>query len=291
MVLLEANGGPASDFFWHPSTAGDFTVSAVVDPDNGVDEILEGNNTASEVVHVSPPRPVNLALRKVVTVSSTEGTGLEGDKAVDGSVSTRWSSSFSDPQWLTVDLGASVFVDHVILRWEAAYAKEYYLQVSDNNSAFDIVYHEMAGNGGIDSISVNRDARYIKMLGIMRGTQYGYSLYELEAFGSGPTGVVEPQSAIPLAFALEQNYPNPFNPTTVIRYTVGGSRRQASGVSYVRLVVFDMLGREVNELVNQRQLPGSYEVRFDAYRLSSGVYFYRLTTSEGTATKTMSLLK
>ncbi len=307
MALLEANGGPGTDFFWHPSAPGDFTVSAEVDPDNAVDEILEGNNAISAVVSVNPPRPVNLALRKSVTVSSVEGSGLEGDKAVDGSPGTRWSSAFSDPQWLTVDLGATTHIDHVLLLWEAAYAKEYYLSTSNDNAVFDVAYHEMAGNGGIDSVYVNRDARYIKMLGIMRGTQYGYSLYELEAYGSGPTSVAEPPTTVPERFALEQNYPNPFNPTTTIQCVVGGvvapSGAVHSGVegltkggqwtmdSNVRLAVYDLLGREVAVLANGRYPAGRYSFTFDGTNLASGVYVYRLTAGSSSAVRRMLLIR
>ena len=67
-----------------------------------------------------------------------------------------------------------------------------------------------------------------------------------------------------------QNYPNPFNPTTGVRY-------QVSEVSYVRLAVYDLLGREVAVLVNERKAPGKYELRFDGSSLASGVYVYRLT--------------
>jgi hypothetical protein len=80
----------------------------------------------------------------------------------------------------------------------------------------------------------------------------------------------------PGGFRLFPNYPNPFNPKTVIRY-------QLSAASEVRLVVYDLIGREVAELVNERKLPGSYQVTFDAPGLASGVYFYRLeaTPSSG----------
>jgi len=94
--------------------------------------------------------------------------------------------------------------------------------------------------------------------------------------------------------ALSQNYPNPFNPVTRIKYTVGGTggsglgtrntgaggegtRDQGSGASNVNLRVYDVLGREVAVLVNERQALGSYEVSFDASGLASGVYIYRLT--------------
>jgi hypothetical protein len=74
---------------------------------------------------------------------------------------------------------------------------------------------------------------------------------------------------IPGEFALMQNYPNPFNPSTEIRY-------ELAGVSDAKLSVYDLLGREVAVLVNEREAPGSYSVKFDALGLASGVYFYRL---------------
>ncbi len=80
---------------------------------------------------------------------------------------------------------------------------------------------------------------------------------------------VEGSLQVPGAFALLQNYPNPFNPSTTIRYEI-------PGVSEVRMSVFDMLGREVTVLVNERKDAGVYEVRFDGTTFSSGVYFYRL---------------
>ena len=88
----------------------------------------------------------------------------------------------------------------------------------------------------------------------------------------------------PSDFRLLQNYPNPFNPTTGIRY-------QVSGISQVRLVVYDVLGREVAVLVDQTQVPGSYEVRFDGSRFSSGVYFYELISGETRLVRSMVLVR
>jgi len=73
----------------------------------------------------------------------------------------------------------------------------------------------------------------------------------------------------PLTFALLQNYPNPFNPATVVSYQVPVAGKD-------QLVVYDMLGREVSVLVDEKKGPGSYEAKFDATGLSSGVYFYRM---------------
>jgi hypothetical protein len=95
----------------------------------------------------------------------------------------------------------------------------------------------------------------------------------------------------PTSFLLEQNYPNPFNPVTVIRYAIPGARAQGLGTNNVRLVVYDLLGREVATLVNETRQPGTYVVQFDASRLSSGVYFYRLQAGTFVDTKKLILLR
>jgi hypothetical protein len=95
---------------------------------------------------------------------------------------------------------------------------------------------------------------------------------------------VRTDTRIPKQFALEQNYPNPFNPSTEIRY-------QVSGVSDVRLEVFDMLGRKVATLVSERQAAGSYQVNFNAVSFASGVYFYRLQAGAFVETRKMMLVR
>ena len=97
---------------------------------------------------------------------------------------------------------------------------------------------------------------------------------------------------VPITYTLAQNYPNPFNPGTTITYELGN-------VSNVQLNVYDITGRLVSRLVNQKQREGSYVVEFDGSSLASGVYFYRLeaeNTTVGsdetfTAIKKMILLK
>jgi hypothetical protein len=92
-------------------------------------------------------------------------------------------------------------------------------------------------------------------------------------------------------FQLYQNYPNPFNPTTTIRYNVTGVKGQGSGASDVRLVVYDILGREVAVLVNERKSPGAYDARLDAAGLASGVYLYRLQAGTFVQTRRMHLIR
>jgi hypothetical protein len=99
------------------------------------------------------------------------------------------------------------------------------------------------------------------------------------------TGVNDGRNlSLPRETALLQNYPNPFNPKTGVRF-------QVSGVSDVRIAVYDILGKEVALLVNERKTPGNYEVPFDASGLASGMYIYRMTAGTFVATKTMLLVK
>ena len=94
---------------------------------------------------------------------------------------------------------------------------------------------------------------------------------------------------IPSAFSLKQNYPNPFNPATKIKFAVSSNvRRQTSDV---KLIIYDVTGREVTTLVDQTLNPGTYEITFDASMYSSGVYFYRLTADRFTDIKKMLLVK
>ena len=99
-----------------------------------------------------------------------------------------------------------------------------------------------------------------------------------------PVGVEDENNFVADDFSLEQNYPNPFNPSTSIQYRV-------SSISNVLLKVYDVLGNEVATLVNEEKPAGSYEVKFDASGLSSGIYFYKLQAGNFIESKKMLLLK
>jgi transposase-like protein len=101
---------------------------------------------------------------------------------------------------------------------------------------------------------------------------------------AAPSSVERVGSEVPAAFALSQNYPNPFNPSTTIRL-------QIPDVSCVRLMVYNVLGCEVATLVNENLQPGSYEVKFDASGLPSGVYLYRLEVGNFIRTRRMILIR
>jgi photosystem II stability/assembly factor-like uncharacterized protein len=108
---------------------------------------------------------------------------------------------------------------------------------------------------------------------------------------SAVTSVDEEENGIVNNFSLEQNYPNPFNPTTKIRFTIPSVISSEGRNLNVSLKVFDVLGNEVATLVNEFKSTGSYDVDFNASRLSSGVYFYKLHAGSFIETKKMILIK
>jgi hypothetical protein len=105
----------------------------------------------------------------------------------------------------------------------------------------------------------------------------------IAAWGN-PLGIRPLDEPIPEKYSLSQNYPNPFNPVTTIRFGIPAG-------SDVRIIVYDITGSVVSEPVNQKLLPGEYEVDFDAANLSSGTYFYKLVTQNYSETKKMIVLK
>ena len=126
----------------------------------------------------------NLALNKSVNSSSDESGVLTASNAVDGNLTTRWASAFSDPQWIRVDLGTATDISQVVLHWEDAYANQFQIQVSNNGQSWTTVFSETNGNGGIDTIPFSTvSARYVRMYGTQRATVYGYSLFEFEVYG------------------------------------------------------------------------------------------------------------
>ncbi|MEX1276072.1 MAG: glycoside hydrolase family 3 C-terminal domain-containing protein [Bacteroidota bacterium] len=286
MALLCGNRGAGGVNTWTASAVGTVVVEAEIDPDDTVDECVESNNglTAQWTIYKAPLP--NLALKKTVAVTSVEGPDYEGSNAVDGNMGTRWSSGFTDPQAITVDLGGLYRIVDITLYWEGAYAKEYTIKILDVSGAWTDVYHEANGQGGMEKVSLSVTARKLMVLGVQRATQYGYSLYELQVHGALATGVGSDSrtNAVPLVWSLEQNYPNPFNPSTAIRY-------QLSAQSFVTLKVFDILGREVATLVKRQQQEGIHSVRWDAAAFPSGVYVYKLDAGGFQASKEMVYLK
>lgn len=183
---------------------GDFNNDSVV---NGIDYVIFLQNYGA-VVETSSPTPTipqgqtgNIALHKAVIASSSDTSAPNPSNITDGSTSSRWSSAWSQPQWIQIDLGQSYTISRVVLNWETAYGSGYRIETSDDASNWTSIFATTTGNGGIDDLGgLNGHGRYIRMYGTQRactcttGKLYGFSLWEFEVYavGSGVTSTPSP---------------------------------------------------------------------------------------------------
>ncbi|MBU1680865.1 MAG: T9SS type A sorting domain-containing protein, partial [Bacteroidetes bacterium] len=112
--------------------------------------------------------------------------------------------------------------------------------------------------------------------------QFEYYGIIAEVDASALTGVED--KGIPVQYSLSQNYPNPFNPSTKINYSIPGTEN-------VSVILYDLVGNEIRTLVNETKSAGNYEIEFDASYLASGVYYYKLKTSNFVQVRKMVLIK
>jgi hypothetical protein len=190
----------------------------------------------------------------------------------------------SPPALLTPPNGTTGVSTSPALGWmESPGAESYTLQVSESSDFSTLVVDEQ----GIGSTSymVNDLLNNITYFWRVNATNdLGTSNWsEIWSFTTSTTGV-DDDDGNPSEFSLSQNYPNPFNPTTSIGFAI-------SNGGFVSLKIYDLLGREVATIVNQRLLPGRYTSTWDATEVPSGVYLYRLSTSAFVETRKLVLLR
>ncbi|WP_327256587.1 discoidin domain-containing protein [Streptomyces sp. NBC_01244] len=148
---------------------------------------------------------------KPTTASSQETGAFPASLAVDADTGTRWASAEGvDPQWIRIDLGTTHTISRVKLNWEAAYAKTYKIQTSNDGTNWTDIHSTSTGNGATDDLTLTGTGRHIRMHGTARGTAYGYSLWEFEVYGA-PAGaggpVVDVSTAAQLQGALAAAQP------------------------------------------------------------------------------------
>jgi hypothetical protein len=252
---------------------------------------LGGQSTATLTI-IDNDGVVEIAQGKPATASSEEtynGTLLKAGNANDGNTTTRWSSAFSDPQWIRIDLGATYSISRVTLTWEAACAKNYTIDISPNGTTWTTIATKtnMASGARTDDITgLSGSGRYIRMNGTARNTTYGYSLYEFKVYGtaaagmagsSAPqtTGVAEARLAACYTLALDAVTPGG------IRFTLPTSGRyelalySVKGVVIKRITAYGAAG------------PHMADARLPA----AGVYLVRLATTGGTVERMVRILQ
>lgn len=122
--------------------------------------------------------------------------GCTADKVTDMSMATRWATEWADPQWIYLDLGATANISRVLLKWEAAFGRSYQIQVSPNASTWTTIYTTTTGDGATDDLTgLSGSGRYIRLYATVRGTGYGYSLFEFQVFGTGGAPQATPTAA------------------------------------------------------------------------------------------------
>ena len=201
-----------------------------------------------------------------ISGSSTEGYG-KICKTTNGGSS--WDSTFTD-EYQTL---RKITFSGANLGWAAGNSGKIY---KTSNSGT---------NWNMQSTPVNVIVNALHFVDTLIGYSAGDSGNILKTTnGGGPVGLEQTSNQIPASFSLGQNYPNPFNPVTKISFNFAERTN-------VKLCVFDILGKEIDVLVNQLVNPGSFEIVWNAAQYPSGIYFYRLETQYFTETKKMILLK
>ena len=214
----------------------------------------------------------NLALKQPTTTSSVEIAGYEGFNAVDGIGKTRWSSSFSDPQSISVDLGNNYNLTTIVLDWEVALGRDFQIQTSPDGLNWTTI-KSIAGNTAFTNvITVTGTGRYVKILGTARGTGYGYSLYEFEVYGT-------PALTTLAKLAISQTilFPNPASSTISLRIP-GGIADQITLINEQTGKEFLRLGPINSDLI-----------KVDISGIPAGIYLINI--KQGNSLKNIRLMK
>ncbi len=256
-----ATGTGSGPFTVSYNSAGSKTISLTVTG-------AGGSSIATKNVVVTSCVNTNLALLKPAFASSQESGGTVPAYATDGKTTTRWSSAFSDPQWIYVDLQTSSTLSKIILRWEAASGKAYAVESSNDLASWTPLYSTTTGDGGVDEFNVNGAGRYVRVRGTQRNTPYGYSLWELEVFGTSNARESE-TSADEMNTTSVSLYPNPFSSSLTL---------QASEEQVYKIEVYNSAGSLVS-MINNPDL-SSQRLQFGA-DLPDGLYLIKLFGQQG----------
>ena len=245
----------------------DLEVLATVDGNNVWNELIEDNNTLVHNIDVVSATEIvpNLCYLKPVTATSQESGALGASQAVDGDYATRWSSEFSDPQVITVDLLDVYNLNEIALAWETAYSSEFKINVSLDGAQYTTLVHETNADGGYDLYYPDVDARYIQVECLQRATQWGHSLWEIQAFGQLVVGM--PEQPTPEVQLL----PNPAQDEVRFEGLPGEVQMQLFTMTGQRLWAGGVRNGDPVALPRLRMPSGMYVVRLEAGEFRSSL--------------------
>ncbi len=286
-LLLTPRSSDGSNAYYIQSGSQKFSGLWVVGPDSLLTKLVNGDSvvvtgtiaenfdvtrleavTAARVVSHGNPLPAPVKLR----------TSIFGGAASNGNLAAEPYESML------------VEFDSVTVMNVAPVYQQPDFSVQDN-SGIEMLVHNDGRNMYLDSTGINTSFKVGNTIGKLFGIiYYQNSRYKLEPRTNADfvdvvvTAVQRTRPEMPKQYALDQNFPNPFNPSTTIRYAIPAEAK-------VTLKIYNLIGQEVATLVNTNQMVGTYSVQFDASKLSSGVYFYRLSAGSFVQTKKLLLLK
>ncbi len=176
--------------------------------------------------------------------SSFESGNLGVDKAIDKNPGTRWSSAFTDDQWIYFDFVAPVNISRLRINWEAAYGKDYQIQMSDDTIAWTTVKTVTGGLGGVEEIGgLSARGRFLRIKGVKRGSPYGYSMYEITFWGTQSSSPVLEKGLIPRQAVASSSESGALGPDKAIDKNAG--TRWSSTFSDQQWIYFDF-GAPIN---------------------------------------------
>jgi glucose/arabinose dehydrogenase len=263
-----------------PQTIGD-TIYSFVSWDHGglatqTVRIPEVNTTFKANFKASFVDNTNIALKKKAFSSSDQNLGNNANKAVDGMLNTRWESQFSDPQWISVNLGEVYHIARVKISWENAKSGNYLVQVSTDSVNWTTIKSVTNNNTPVNDLNgLAGTGKYIRIYGISRTTQYGHSIWELEVFGVQAELVTSavasrPQSKVNI-------YPNPAGDLLSVK-----GYFPESGT--VNMILTDMYGNEVNRQ-SFESLNGSFDNVINLEEIEKGMYLLKVVCGDEIITR------
>jgi photosystem II stability/assembly factor-like uncharacterized protein len=249
---------------------GDYTLINI--PQDSIDIMAFDDD--EEYDFVPTYYPSTISWQNAVTLyASSSLTGID--------ISVFRNSSSNDNKFVSGNVNSSFPTDITGLKWAVVYAK--------SGSIFKgYSVTSASGNFSVDKLSPGNYELIVDCLGYNGETKNivvgNNGTSNVNFTLQGVIGINPPETPIPFDFSLIQNYPNPFNPITVIKFFVPHN-------ALVKLTVYDLQGKEIKTLTNERKNPGIYEVNWNASEYSSGIYFYELVSEGYRETKKMVLLK
>jgi hypothetical protein len=276
-----------------PHSNGSYVVTVINVKDLAGNTIAQSNTAEYEYTYLPPDSLVQFQVQNVEGVTQepnhTPLKTIDGLGALNGDPDSRWAAD-PMPENLIFDLGSIKTVSQTKLsfyNWDSGRIYNYSISVSsDHNNWITVVPQSASASNAewtIDQFSAV-NARYVRVNFFNNNQSTWAGLWEAEILGGDQSTPIDNENELPKEFLLYQNYPNPFNPSTTIKY-------QISDNGLVKIDVYNLLGEVVATLVNEQKPAGSYQVQFDASRLASGTYFYKLQEGSFVEIKKMILLK